>query len=105
MAVRLPAGSRHVSIWNGGEFIARVDFCYPDGRLIVEADSYRWHSSRRAWQRDITRRNDLTQLGWQVVHVTWEDLTRRPEQTVERIRSLWQPRLPLNGVQHDDRSS
>ena len=90
----LPA-LRQYTIWDGGKFVARVDFCYPEAKLIVEADSLRWHSSRRAWQRDIERRNHMTALGWQVLHVTWEDLTRRPDQTVARIRALLQPQLPI----------
>lgn len=95
VAAGLPALREH-KIWDGGEFVARVDFCYPEANLIVEADGYRWHSHRRAWQRDRERRNRLTELGWQVIQVTWDDLTRRPERTVERIRSLVQPRLPLS---------
>lgn len=88
----LPALRQH-TVWDGGEFVARVDFCYPEAKLIVEADSYRWHSSRRAWQRDMARRNQLTALGWQIVHITWEDLVKRPAATTERIRSLVQPQL------------
>lgn len=88
-------GLREFTIWDGGEFVARVDFCFPEAKLIVEADGYRWHSNRRAWQRDRERRNRLTSLGWQVIQVTWEDLTRRPDRTIDRVRSMLQPRLPL----------
>lgn len=90
----LPA-LREYTVWDGGEFVARVDFCYPEAKLIVEADGYRWHSHRRAWQRDRDRRNRLTELGWRVLQVTWEDLIRRPDRTVDRVRSLLQPQLPL----------
>ena len=86
---------RRFTIWDGGEFVARVDFCFPEAKLIVEADGYRWHSNRRAWQRDRERRNRLTSLGWQVIQVTWEDLIRRPDRTIDRVRSMLQPRLPL----------
>ncbi|HWC14147.1 MAG TPA: type IV toxin-antitoxin system AbiEi family antitoxin domain-containing protein [Actinomycetota bacterium] len=84
---------RQLTVWDGGVFVARVDFCYPEAKVIVEADSYRWHSSKRAWQRDIERRNQLTALGWQIVHITWEDLTRRPQATLTRVRALMQPQL------------
>lgn len=90
----LPA-MREYKIWDGGEFIARVDFCYPEAWLIIEADGFRWHSARRAWQRDRDRRNQLTVMGWRVIQVTWDDLTRRPDETIERIRALLQPRLPI----------
>ena len=90
----LPA-ARQFTIWDGGAFVARVDFCFPEAKVIVEADSYRWHSSKRAWQRDRHRRNPLTELGWQILHVTWDDLIRRPEETIRRLRALLQPRLPV----------
>ena len=90
----LPAVRQH-KIWDGGEFVARVDFCFPESKVIVEADSYRWHSSRRAWQRDRERRNRLTSMGWVVIQVTWDDVIKRPTRTVERLRSLIQPRLPI----------
>jgi very-short-patch-repair endonuclease len=88
--------TRQFKIWNGGDFVARVDFCFVEARLIIEADGYQWHSSRRAWQRDRERRNELTALGWQVIQVTWDDVTRNADRTVERIRSLLQPQLPLS---------
>lgn len=53
----------------------------------VEADGYRWHSGRVRWERDRARSNTLTLLGWRVVHVTWTDLTRRPDAIVASIRS------------------
>jgi very-short-patch-repair endonuclease len=84
---------RQFTIWDGGEFVARVDFCFPEAKVIVEADSYRWHSGKRAWERDIERRNQLTMLGWQIVHITWDDLIRRPAATMARVRSLLQPTL------------
>lgn len=88
----LPPLRQH-TIWDGGQFVARVDFCYPEAKVIVEADSYRWHSGKRAWQRDIERRNQLTTLGWQIIHITWDDLIRRPKVTAARVRSLLQPTL------------
>lgn len=91
----LPA-TRQFKIWNGGSFVARVDFCFPEAKLIIEADGYQWHSSRRAWQRDRERRNELTELGWQVIQLTWDDVTRYTDRTVQRLRSLLQPQLPLS---------
>lgn len=88
----LPA-LREFTIWNGGEFVARVDFCLPEGKLIIEADGFRWHGGRRAWQRDRDRRNQLTAMGWRVIQATWDDLTRHPDRLIERVRALLQPRL------------
>lgn len=66
----------------------RVDFAYPDARVAIEADGFRWHSSRQQWDRDLARRNALTMLGWTILHVTWTQLTERPEEVVEAVRAL-----------------
>lgn len=53
-----------------GRFIGRVDLVYPERRLIVEVDSFRHHSGRASFERDRSRRNALTALGWMILHVT-----------------------------------
>jgi very-short-patch-repair endonuclease len=86
---------REYKVWDGGEFVARVDFCFPDSKVIIEADGFRWHSGRRAWQRDRERRDQLTSMGWRVIQATWNDLTKNPDRLVERVREMLQPRLPI----------
>jgi very-short-patch-repair endonuclease len=61
-----------------GQGVAVVDFAYPDARLAIEADGFRWHSGRLRWDQDRARRNELTLLGWRIIHITWTQLTRRP---------------------------
>ncbi|MBX7100162.1 MAG: endonuclease domain-containing protein [Myxococcaceae bacterium] len=58
-----------------GRFLARVDFCWPDRGVVLEADGWRFHGSRPRWERDLARRNALTHAGYQVFNVTW-DLVR-----------------------------
>lgn len=60
-------------------FVARVDFAYPASKVIIEVDSYRYHSGKVAWERDRARRNRLEALGWCVLHTTAEQMRRRPE--------------------------
>ena len=61
-----------------GRVIARPDLAYPDLRIAIEADSYRWHGGRSAWERDLARRTKLAAGGWLVLHFSWRDLTERP---------------------------
>ena len=82
----LPRPVAQYPVRDGGRVIARVDLGYPERRLAIEADGYRWHSSRVSWDRDIERRNRLTATGWRVVHVTWSDVEDRPGEVVERVR-------------------
>jgi hypothetical protein len=73
-------------IKDSGRLVARVDFAFPQSMVAVEADGYRWHGGRRGWERDLARRTRLASLGWRVLHVTWTDLTNRPEQTLDLVR-------------------
>jgi very-short-patch-repair endonuclease len=65
---------------------ARVDFAYPHQGLIIEADGYRWHDGRSAWERDRLRISELAARGWRVLLVTWLQLKYRATDVVDRIR-------------------
>ena len=73
---KLPLPVCQYEISDRGRLVARVDFSYPDVRLAIEIDGYRWHSGRSQWERDLGRRNQLTALGWSVIHVTSSDIER-----------------------------
>lgn len=60
-------------------FHARPDLVDTARRLVVEADSHTWHSSRSALLRDCRRYNSLVLLGWTVLRFTWEDVMFRPD--------------------------
>lgn len=68
-----------------GRIVAIVDFAWPEFRVALEADGYRWHSGKARWQSDLERRNRLTYRGWHVIHVTWEDLDLRSDEVVRGI--------------------
>jgi len=48
-----------------------VDACWPERRLIVELEGWGPHATRRAFQDDRTRANDLTAAAWTVLRFTW----------------------------------
>ena len=64
----------HEIFW-GREWIARVDLCWPDQRLIVEYDGA-VHLEDRQRKRDAQRRNRLQEAGWLVITFTSADLGR-----------------------------
>ncbi len=70
----------------GRKFLA--DFCWPALRLIVEADSWRWHGGRRATEQDRDRDQHLAMAGWRVVHFTRDQIKHQPEQTGRRLAAL-----------------
>jgi very-short-patch-repair endonuclease len=82
----LPRPESQWEVRDGGRLLARVDFAYPEAKLAIEADGYRFHSGRAAWQRDRVRSNALTSRGWLVLRVTWDDLSRRSDEVAAEIR-------------------
>jgi Protein of unknown function (DUF559) len=64
-----------------------VDFCWPDRRLIVEADSFEWHRTRASFEEDRRRDQLLHAQGYAVVRVTWRQLTREPQRITRAIGS------------------
>ena len=82
---RLPLPACQV-VPGDGDFSARVDFVYPDQRLVVEADGYRWHDGRVAWERDRARISELAARGWRVLLVTWLQLKYQVDEVIDRIR-------------------
>lgn len=68
------------------KFIARPDFVYAQARLAIEAESYRYHAGKAAWEHDLARRNRLIGHGFDVVHVTARQIARRDPSVIELIR-------------------
>lgn len=62
-----------------------LDFAYPALRLGVEADSRIWHGGRADVQRNSDKANLLLAHGWRVLHFTWADVRRRPDDVVARL--------------------
>lgn len=85
---RFELPERQVNILDEAGFIGRVDFAYPARRLILEAQSYEYHGDRTAWLSDVGRRQRLALAHWQVVEVTWHDVTKNEAQFVARFRSF-----------------
>jgi hypothetical protein len=88
----LPTPVSQYQVADHGHEVARVDFCWPDERLVVEADGYAYHSNREHYRRDRRRTNELARLGWRVLRFTWEDVVGRPEHVVALIRACLEPR-------------
>lgn len=81
----LPPMSIQHEVWHAGRFIARVDACYPERKLVIEVDGFAHHSSPDAFQRDRERQNRLVALGWTVLRFTWHDVVHRPTVVAQAI--------------------
>ena len=74
-----------VNVWLGEH---EVDFCWPDRRLIVEADSWEFHGTRAAFERDRRRDQQLRAEGWATVRITWRQLTERPGEVIAAVAAV-----------------
>jgi very-short-patch-repair endonuclease len=63
----------------------RADFAWPELLVAVEAEGFEWHGSRARWKADKGRVAALERLGWRVLVVTWDDVTQRRAETLDRI--------------------
>ncbi len=62
-----------------------VDLHWPDQRLIVEVDGFRFHGTRRAFERDRRRDSLLHAAGERVMRVTWRQLEDAPLMVVAQV--------------------
>jgi very-short-patch-repair endonuclease len=64
-----------VNAWVEG---LEVDFYWPAQRLVVEADSYQFHRSRAAFERDRERDAILARAGHRALRFTHRQIKREP---------------------------
>ena len=55
-----------------------ADFAWPEQRVVVETDGWRFHGHRLAFEDDRARDADLAARGWIVVRITWRQLQGSP---------------------------
>jgi len=73
-----------------GQVTARLDMGWEEVKIAAEYDGDHHRTSRRQFNRDIARTEELTAMGWIVVRVTSEDT---PAVVIHRIRSAFARRM------------
>ncbi|MBN1527484.1 MAG: type IV toxin-antitoxin system AbiEi family antitoxin domain-containing protein [Thermoleophilaceae bacterium] len=66
----------------------RVDARWPDIRLTVELDGYRFHRSRHAWEQDRRREREAYARGDDFRRYTYGDVLEHPEPMLRELRGL-----------------
>lgn len=74
LAAGLPQPARQHEIHHNHEFVARVDLAYPDDRLAIELDGFRWHAGRGPFRSDWLRRNRIEAAGWRLLETAPDDI-------------------------------
>jgi very-short-patch-repair endonuclease len=57
----------------------RVDFAYPELKIVIEVDGHGVHSTPEALAADLERQNRLVLLGWTVLRFTWKQVVKQPD--------------------------
>ena len=61
----------------------KVDFVFPDHRLLVETDSWRWHRSRAQFETDRRRDAVHAAAGWRTLRFTHDRIAHHPREVAE----------------------
>lgn len=87
LQVGLPQPEVNVSLQVKGRTL-KPDFLWRDQRLILEADSRRFHDTDTAFVDDRRREQRLQVAGWRVSRCTWEQVEFEPHVLAETVRHL-----------------
>jgi very-short-patch-repair endonuclease len=83
----LPTFVREHPVRAGGA-VYYLDFAYPQHRVGVEAEGWRWHSDTGAFERDRVRHNALAAAGWRILRVTDKHIRSCPELVRSQVIEL-----------------
>jgi Transcriptional regulator, AbiEi antitoxin len=83
---KLPPPQTQVPIIDSAKIIARVDFLWEKYHTIAEADGMLKYTSTAVLRAEKLRQERLADLGYEIVRITWRQITEHPEETVARIR-------------------
>jgi very-short-patch-repair endonuclease len=63
------------------------DYLWRAHRVAIEADSVTWHDHKLTREHDAHKQAQLEAAGLRVLRITWAQITRSPQQTLERIHA------------------
>jgi hypothetical protein len=72
----------------------RLDCRWPQRRLTVELDGYRYHSSRHAWEEDRRRERQVRARGDEFRRYTWGDVFEAPSLMLAELQDLLGGEIP-----------
>jgi hypothetical protein len=86
-AAGLPLPEREVDVGDDDGWVGRVEFAYPERKLLIEVDGRCWHSSLLDLEADRRRDNRLIAAGWRILRITGEQVDQRPDEVVGLLRT------------------
>lgn len=71
-----------------------VDALFPREHVIVELDSWAFHSTREAFERDRERDVNTLAAGFATIRLTWQRMHGRPHEEAARLHHILKRRRP-----------
>lgn len=84
----------------GRGFAARVDLADPVLRIVLEADSFAFHGTRKALHKDCRRYVGLAMCGWIFLRYSWEDVVLHEGWVGESLRTVVDGEFPHPHLQN-----
>ena len=75
-----------------GDVTYLLDLAWPEPKVAVECDGFRFHRTPDQLDWDARRNTELALRGWLVHHVTWRQLRQDPHDLVARARTALRSR-------------
>jgi very-short-patch-repair endonuclease len=72
-----------------------VDCRWPEHKLTVELDSYKFHKTRHAWEQDRRRDREARRRGDEFRRYTWRDVFEEPDEMLAELREFLRARPVL----------
>ncbi len=69
--------------------VVSPDLVDPVARVVLEADSWEFHTGKEAHRRDCWRYNELVAEGWRVLRFTWWHVMEEPDYVVEVLSRVY----------------
>jgi Protein of unknown function (DUF559) len=76
---------------HGPDWSARVDFLWPEHKVIAEADGLVKYNDRKDLLSERERDHQLREAGYTVIHFTWKELFQNPDDVLTRLRAALAP--------------
>jgi hypothetical protein len=94
----LPMPLFNCSLRLNGTFLAKPDAYWPQHGLVVEVDSWQWHSGPQAWADTLRRHNRLEAAGLRVLHFSPRQIRTEPGDVVGQIAAALAHGRPVPGI-------
>ena len=80
-----------LQVWVGDEIdmIGRADFLWRDNHTVAEADGALKYADPSRAMAQLERDKRLREAGFEVVHFTWQEITRTPDEVAASIRAAF----------------